>query len=95
MSLEKVETFQNPLGFWKYEGAFFVELAERVTVSRLPHSVTVTGGGIIVPEGVVTSSVRGIQMYFCGTALFLGQRFVQAVYTQGGAPIWINPKCKQ
>lgn len=89
----KCRPFKNPRGLWKYEGAFSVELAEGVLVSRLPDSVTLSGRMIQVPKGSAAQSIRGVQMYFGGVAFFLGWYSISAIYKPNGKPFWINPRC--
>lgn len=99
MTLTDTEkTFQNPAGYWDYDGGFTVELAQGAPVERvLPSSARWDGVKAHVQNGRVKQTMGGIQLYGrpnFGDPFYFGYGNIICIRKSDGALLWRNYSVK-
>ncbi len=87
---QRLSDFVNPVGFWKYNGPYFVELAYEPNRNFVPAGVQIDGDTVSVPSGRVEQVIGGIQFYSRSLPFFATFKRVKAIRDGKGNLLWVN-----
>jgi hypothetical protein len=93
MSIRKkqdTKTFQNPSGYWEYDGAFSIELTPDADKSIVPPGAEVQGDIVRVHHGRIKQTMGGIQLYSEGRPFYWGYPRIKAIRDENGNLLWVN-----
>lgn len=83
--------FKNPVGFFKENGPFEVELTEETHSRKLPDGVVQVGNKVSFPKsGTVSQSMGGIQFSCNGADISWSYKVLKVIRRPNGKLIWRN-----
>lgn len=85
--------FQNPTGYWEYDGGYSVELTEDADTSFLSLTgfVEVVDSVVTVERGRIKQTMGGVQLYAGDSSFHWGYRFIKRIRkADDGSMIWQN-----
>lgn len=90
MPAKDTKTFQNPSGYWEYDGVFSVELVKGADKSIVPPSAQIERNKVVVQSGRIKQTMGGIQLYSQESPFFWGYPNIKAIRDGEGNLLWVN-----
>lgn len=88
------EEYNNPTGYWSYEGSFKVFLVRNVPTHFVPDFVQIEqisdGQVVIVENGRIKQTIGGIQFYVDERPFAWGYKYLIKITDFEGNIIWKN-----
>lgn len=83
--------FNNPTGYWEYDGPFSVELVPDTPTDIVPKNGAAVKGNIVaIHHGRIKQTMGGIQLYAYEQPFYWSYSSIKAIRRPDGSLVWLN-----